>query len=164
MTAHRLTWTDERSHTVKELVSLCEEWQGYLRMVDWCVEVRLTPQSELQSHTAMGECEIKRQLKQALIKIVTKEEYLRDGQKFCPQTYDAELTLVHELLHIQFDCVSPYNKKSFDPRSLRVAEFESAIELTAQALVVLKRSGEKPKMEDFARALDGHGLPATISE
>jgi hypothetical protein len=97
-------------------------WQRQLRLQGWDIEVTEVPAYLIDK---LGQCMTVENTRRARIQIAVDE----DG-KPCD---DAEMTLVHELLHVSFPGVD-------DGRSS--TRQEQAIEATAQALVRLNR-GER---------------------
>lgn len=120
--------------TQEQLEALCREWQGILRLQDWRVFLRKTRARDMSNPDHQGECEWVLSRKEAYISLLDPVDYPPDAIE--PQ--DEELTLVHELMHLHF---APFwtDKGEDDPERIAM---EQAIELTAQALVRLKRNGE----------------------
>lgn len=123
--------------TNSKLQKLTNKWKKILRIQDWRTNVNFAaPEGFESSKTAIGECRVCPQLKQATINI-KNEQYLVDES---PMNRDIENTLVHELLHIYFDPMTaivfdahddPAEARS-DPRMLII---EQAVEQLSLALV-----------------------------
>lgn len=110
------------------LETLCVTWQKILRLQDWSITVRLVERSELPD--ASGHADFLANNKRALIKVIKEEKYDED---ICMEPYDGELILVHEMLHIQFNDVDKEGSPAY----------EAAIDLTASALVALRRANAR---------------------
>jgi hypothetical protein len=108
-----------------ELESLCVEWQKVLRLQDWIVDVEIH-----YNNSKCATCDTVTNRKLALIRMCHPDA-LSD-----PDDKDYEATLVHELMHIgcdMFDGKIPRDTAEW-------ASYEQMIDLTANALVSLKRS------------------------
>ena len=120
--------------TLAEAVSLCAEWQKILRLQDWVVEVKIARGNGIDlSPACMGDVTSNPKRKMALIKLLDPNDW--DRNIMVPQ--DMEVTLVHELLHLQcrgFD----YLIKDDSPED---TGYEQMIILTSHALVYLRRAG-----------------------
>lgn len=107
------------------LESLCVTWQRILRLQDWSITVKQVERAELPD--ASGHADFLPNNKRAIIKIIKEEKY---DEEACMEPYDGELILVHELLHVQYCEVDKENSPAY----------EAAIDLTASALVALRRA------------------------
>ena len=122
--------------TIDELQTLCDEWQKTLRISDWNINLNIVRQVTMPAD-AEGHCKTYRTLKYATISVLDPVDYDIDGYRKETQVqHDMERTLVHELLHVQFDLAI------MDAEKMDMTAFEQAIDLTAWGLVNLKR---KPK-------------------
>ncbi len=120
---------------------LLNEWQERLGLQDWTIVLRYNCKfSDLATEDSIGETLWSNTIKNATIKIVSKEEYGND--RTLP--YDFEKTLVHELLHIKFGLIdimnNGYESKVVD--ELR----HQLIDDLARALVMAKRRRNKKKI------------------
>lgn len=120
---------------------LLNEWQERLGLQDWAIVLRYNCKfSDLDTEDSIGETLWSNTIKNATIRIVSKEEYGND--RTLP--YDFEKTLVHELLHIKFGLIdimnSGYESKVVD--ELR----HQLIDDLARALVMAKRRRNKKKI------------------
>jgi hypothetical protein len=109
---------------------LLAEWQKTLKLRDWDIAVEV-PEKNIESQ---GSCLFYPSVRQARITLC----HPRYKPKETITLWDMEVTIVHELLHVKFNCV-PLNKGE-----THLNEFEAAIDGTAQILVNLKRAGIKP--------------------
>ena len=116
------------TYNQEELMDLCTEWQDVLAINDWEIGVAIN-ENKLKEQRKLGEVSYTSETAQALISILHPDNY-----PDVPFPYDMEKTLVHELLHLRFASVAP--KKEHSTKGIA---FERAIELTAKALVNLKR-------------------------
>ena len=120
---------------------LLNEWQERLGLQDWAIVLRYNCKfSDLDTEDSIGETLWSNTIKNATIRIVSKEEYGND--RTLP--YDFEKTLVHELLHIKFGLIdimnNGYESKVVD--ELR----HQLIDDLARALVMAKRRRNKKKI------------------
>lgn len=120
---------------------LLNEWQERLGLQDWVIVLRYNCKfSDLDTEDSIGETLWANTIKNATIRIVSKEEYGND--RTLP--YDFEKTLVHELLHIKFGLIdivnSGYESKVVD--ELR----HQLIDDLARALVMAKRRRNQKKI------------------
>lgn len=120
---------------------LLNEWQERLGLQDWAIVLRYNCKfSDLDTEDSIGETLWSNTIKNATIRIVSKEEYGND--RTLP--FDFEKTLVHELLHIKFGLIdimnSGYESKVVD--ELR----HQLIDDLARALVMAKRRRNKKKI------------------
>lgn len=114
----------------EELLVLGEEWKKLLRVQDWETTIHLVPPEEMEE--SAGHFIPFVALKGAKIEIA-------DPAKLEPGDFrwDAELSLVHELIHChtaQFD-----NTMSGTLKGARNLALEQMVEILASALVNLKR-------------------------
>jgi len=121
--------------TEVELQHLLAYWQPRLRLADWAVTVQLVTTREIGDHTINGTCDPLLQQKVARIQILRPEDH--PDNSFLP--YDAERSLVHELLHCWAVPFEPENQQSLAYTSL-----EQMLNALARALVELKRQGGQP--------------------
>lgn len=119
--------------TQKQLEVLLAEWQAALRLLDWAISARFVKATELDGG-ALAQCRYTLERKIATIKILRPKR----GPDDSPHPRDPESDLVHELLHVHF---APFEPQSWEsPKGIAI---EQAIDLIAEALVKLKRSGKK---------------------
>lgn len=123
-----MPWRGGDSVSQQELEELCREWQRILRVQDWDVKVRFARVFEIDG--ADGRTSYQRSTKTANIRICD----LGDEDKSRAHLQDAEQTLVHELLHLHHAGIDDFTGAAN-------MVFEQAIDLTAWALVNLKRGG-----------------------
>lgn len=119
--------------TQEQLDKKLKVWQRRMRLQDWTIRVSLSPKWDKGSGTTFGQCWPDRRNKQAEIKILRPEDYDPDDNIVA---YDAEQTLVHELIHVQFTGTEPANKAP------EAELYETAVEQMATALVnIFRRKG-----------------------
>lgn len=114
----------------QQLQSLCQEWQKTLRLAEWDIKVEFAPAKEMPSFNHFGFVRWETAEKAADIKIVFEE----DATRIALRPYDAELILVHELLHILWSALDRWQQGSMEEDHQ-----EFAINATAGALIKLKR-------------------------
>jgi hypothetical protein len=80
--------------TAQEAIALLPEWQKRLRLMDWTIQADATDQRD---ECGGGKTNFHAKYKDARILILNPDKYLPEwlGSR------DPEVTLVHELLHIQ---------------------------------------------------------------
>ena len=127
-------------YSEEELNELCKEWQKILRLQDWKGKVYVVHCKDIDCIAFINP-----QIKDYTFEIkISDEKSLRENKYlFANDEYDMMVSLVHELLHLHFECVQPkvYNsKKDYTKKYLN---FDRGIELTAQALVNLYRKNKK---------------------
>lgn len=115
-----------------DLDALLAYWQPVLGLTSWAVCVIYARQSDpilYDDHMFYsGRCEMVRQRQQADITI------LEPGDQTSRRGADVEQTLVHELLHLHFDAVSP------EKGTEQHIQFEIAINALALGFVRVKRA------------------------
>lgn len=106
-------------------------WQEKLGLKDWRISVRLVDGEEIDD---IGDCKVYREDRLALIRIQHPESVSgKTGwHKSFPDLFNAEKTLVHELLHIHFDGLMEQDAEDHE----RVAQ-EQAINSITNALYSL---------------------------
>lgn len=106
------------------------EWQERLRLQDWSIKIAVVPHTRTGS---LGSARMHAKYKGAEIEIMNPA--FIDPAIIC--NTDVEVTLVHELLHLQGGALTEY----LEDEKLRWYhdEMERLVELTAIALVKLKR-------------------------
>lgn len=114
--------------TEKQIQKLCFEWQKVLRLSDWYVTVRFVPVKEMNSTSHLGMASYCRNHKIAKIKIILERDY--DDNSVTP--YDAERTLIHELIHLHLA------HNGIDYEDARNAEQEQAINALTDAFITVK--------------------------
>ena len=121
--------------TLQELQDLSAWWQNRLELQDWRIHVRFVRGRHLMQHDyCAADIEWVNEHKYAFISIRTEDDYrdqFPDTSAAIP--YDAERSLVHELLHIH---TRAWETKQDSPES--IAE-EQAINALARTLVAMKR-------------------------
>ena len=123
----RITKKLKDANTSFGIYRLLDFWQRELRLQDWDIVVKLKPLSEMPD--CRGETKYQLLKKQAIICLLDPNE--GDGNTDFP--YDAEITLVHELLHLHFV------DGSQTPEECPVV-FEQGITAVSESLVKLKRA------------------------
>ncbi|HEX4275810.1 MAG TPA: SprT-like domain-containing protein [Bryobacteraceae bacterium] len=108
----------------QELEELCRQWQQVLRLLDWKITVRIRRMRDMDE--CFGRARVRHRFKEADVEIADAVDR-GDAQP------DLEQTLVHELIHLHFHLATPEGGDS-------LCVFEQGIDLTAWALVNLKRS------------------------
>lgn len=135
--------------TVPEAFELLPYWQKRLRLQDWTIRCVVVEQTE---NNPAGKVNQLSDYKDAVITIL-------DPAKI-PTTWlgnnDPEVTLVHELLHLQAEALNGFlNEK----RNSRYAnDYERLVELTAIALVTLRRGSEQLTAERDQALNDDRGV------
>jgi hypothetical protein len=114
-------------------VELLRQWKTRLRLDDWDITIEFSKHMD-----GLGECRMAAKYKQARIKMKDPEFIDPDGLTI----RDPEVTLVHELLHVQAGQLTEFLGRSENERWHD--EMERVVELTAIALVNLRRNGERP--------------------
>lgn len=109
--------------TNSDLSDLCAKWQKILRLQDWKINVHLCRMRDIDD--AYGLTKTRNYFKEADIKIAE----VIDRMDADP---DIEQTLVHELIHLHFAQLTT-------PEGYGLTIFENGIDLTAWALINLKR-------------------------
>lgn len=115
--------------TPEELQSKLEQWQKRLRLSDWDVTVQMVSALDMNHTSCWGQVRWDLNEKFADIKLVTPEDAGKQGGM---RSYDVEVTLVHELLHLHFAPLA-------DMDSIDGTAQEFAINAIAGALVKLAR-------------------------
>jgi hypothetical protein len=115
--------------TAEEAMALLPEWQERLRLRDWNIRISVSQRLE----GAMGDMRMVPKYKSAEIRLgdlgCVDPDSLANG--------DPEITLVHELLHVQAAFLTTFLRE--DANARYYDEMERLVELTASALVNLKR-------------------------
>lgn len=107
---------------------LLREWQVRLGLTDWRIWLQDgVDADEMELDGCTGSCTIQEANKTAIVQLLNPEEY---GERLFP--YDAEKTIVHELLHIKFSLVDGVS-------DLHERVLHQLIEEFARLLVRLKR-------------------------
>ncbi len=114
--------------TDHELKALLPEWQQRLRLQDWDVSLKFEKYSE-----GLGNVRMCAKYKSA--EIIIREPAFIDPDELGNK--DLEVTLVHELLHVQAGHLTHFLAEKQNDRYYD--EMERLVELTALALVKLKR-------------------------
>ncbi|KKL01084.1 hypothetical protein LCGC14_2627410 [marine sediment metagenome] len=82
----------------------CLMWQRRLSLVDWRIKVIVARLAQLGEGT-LGDCDITRVKRQAQIRLLDLRDVGGQQFHFDGESWDWELTLVHELLHLHIsDC------------------------------------------------------------
>lgn len=114
--------------TQEDAQARCGYWQTVLRLQDWDVRVTFCRRHDLKHGVARAEIDIYRR---AHVRIL---DPIDQNPEDWPVDRDVEVSLVHELLHLQFyDVAKP---KEDTPEDVAL---ERGIEATARALVQLSR-------------------------
>lgn len=122
---------------------LLNEWKERLGLQDWVIVVRYNCKFEdLDTSESVGETLWATSIKNATIRIVSKEEYGDD--RTLP--FDFEKILVHELLHCKFSILDVFNG-SYESKVLEETRHQLIDDL-ARALVMAKRGETKRKLEN----------------
>jgi hypothetical protein len=117
--------------TLNQLAVLCKNWQSVLRLKDWDIKVGFSTRNEMVEG-ARGLCIPEIETKTAIIRVLEEKCY-DDG----PWPYDAEETLIHELLHLHF------LPMKIQPDTAENTAQEQAINLISAALVELKKVAKR---------------------
>lgn len=113
----------------------CGRWQRELRLQDWDVFIEIARQRHVGEAT-MGDCTRAKSKRLAKIRLLDPRDI--DGQDMMmpAEAYDWELTLVHELLHLQLHDAFP---KGYPDGRVEELAIERAIDATSKALLRLSR-------------------------
>ena len=118
--------------------AVCRRWQYELRLEDWDVTIEIARLKDLGDCT-MGDCTRAKMKRIAKIRLLDQRDI--DGQDMITppaESRDWEMTLVHELLHLQLhDAFS----KGYPGGGAEELAIERAIDATSKALVRLARGG-----------------------
>lgn len=123
--------------TDAELQDALYFWQRVLRLQDWQITAHFVDSQEIQGNR--GHSHVHEDSMQCVIRIL-RPEGLDQTSRFYKDfgdTYDPELTLIHELLHIPLHMVFRE-----EPGEHETAMQEQAIERIAGALYSLKKRAE----------------------
>lgn len=117
----------------KDVNPFIDKWKDILGLQDWTIKFTIRPKDHL---TQPGQAEIFIQpvLKQALIYLVRKEDFLNEYFD-----NDQEAALVHELLHIIFNPFMPDEEKDETKFEL----WHQALNTMAVKLLALEREKSK---------------------
>lgn len=119
---------DFKVMTQKQLETRLKFWQKVLRLQDWSIAVSLVPSEDIEG--AHGMCNYVTTRKAAVIRVMRHSDW-KEGE----MPYDADQTLVHELLHLHFALFAAEG----DEDSLFNTVQEQAVDLIADALVLIYR-------------------------
>lgn len=124
----------------KKIEELLEEWQNRLGLQDWAICLRYDCKpDDLQLEDCSGETQWSTSIKDACIKIVSKE-YCED--RIC--NYDFEQILVHELLHLKFGLLDIGNN-SYESKVTEEVRHQLIDDL-ARAFIMTKRNEQKREL------------------
>jgi hypothetical protein len=141
--------------TIEELRDRCVYWQKRLRLQDWDVRLSLVRQWEVPND--FGTCDPCVSKKIATLKILDR---IDEGDPSDIEAYDAEKTLVHELLHMHFAAFA-----ATDDTPEETAQHQ-VIHALSHALVTLERERfgpatvtpkPEPQVADMLVAIQGNG-------
>lgn len=116
------------------LAARCEYWQRVLRLQDWDVRLDIARMADLGVGT-LGECDPSAVKRQAKITLLDERDLGPQKFWFDGESWDWEITLVHELLHLHLHDV--VGKDYQTPAGLAA---ERAIHAISKALVALERA------------------------
>lgn len=121
--------------TLEALRDRCEYWQRILRLQDWDVDLEIVRQRVVGRDT-MGDCTRATLKRVARIRILDPRDI--DGQDMMTpaEAHDWELTLVHELLHLELHDAFP---KGWPDGGAEELAMERAIDALSKGLVRLER-------------------------
>jgi hypothetical protein len=117
--------------TSADLDAILAEWRDRLGLRNWDIKIKWARQADLTSESCEGDVNYSRDSMKATIRILSEQDWYN-----LPFGLDPERTVCHELLHLLWGAVGPENGTETH------VQFEQAINITAAALVALKR-GEK---------------------
>lgn len=121
---------------------LLNEWQERLGLQDWVIVLRYNCKfSDLETQDSIAETLWRTTIKNATIRIISKEEYGTD--RTLP--FDFEKTLVHELLHIKFGLLDVMDR-TYESKVVDELRHQLVDDL-ARALVMAKRGETKRVLE-----------------
>lgn len=115
--------------TNEELQGLLDYWQNELRLRDWDITARFVRVHEVRDTGQRGGIRWEATFRKASVRLIIPDDY--DPSAIVP--YDAEQTLVRELLHL--------HTYRFSPDEIDEDE-ETALNVLASALVRLKRNAK----------------------
>ena len=124
--------------------SLCKAlifWKARLRLMDWQIQTSIARCHVLGSGTLGDTTFGPPGKRQAKIQLLDQRDVDGQGFWFDGETWDWELSLVHELLHVHTTDIWPSGRpKPDDP--VRIAE-ERAVDVISKALVGLARQRKR---------------------
>jgi hypothetical protein len=109
-----------------DLASLLTKWQRILRLQDWEIKVEWARHFDMLPDS-QGQVKAINAHKTAYIKILDRAD-LADPAKACSSAEEAEVTLVHELLHLHFSLIDGFSGTDN-------VLYEQAISTIAKALI-----------------------------
>lgn len=121
--------------TQAKLEQWMRRWQKILRLEDWDIKVFLRREYEISANGASGCCDYELTKKCGAIQILSPTDY--HPRAVHPD--DAEVTLVHELIHFHF---APFfvTANDEDEENQISNAMEVAIDTLARALIALDRA------------------------
>lgn len=109
-------------------------WQDILALRDWAIGIRVCRHWEMEDHTAVAQCEVYLDRKDAIISVLHPTDLLGLTNRFLNgEEADYDISLVHELLHLHF---APFDT---DDAQHEVA-YEQAINAISRGIVRLYRT------------------------
>ena len=123
----------------KQLRIRCEYWQEILFMQEWTIQIRLLKGSNAALRGPSGRCITNWNHRSADIVIERVEDY-KEWDTIA--LYDAELILLHEILHIKWNQVTDAMRKH-DKSDALDEDMEWAIESCAKAMLILDRKTKR---------------------
>jgi hypothetical protein len=121
--------------TQEELVEATALWQARLRLVDWDIHAKVKRERDMEAKGRGGEMLVQLTSRTAWLTLLDRNDLDPDYARL----NDAEVTLVHELLHIYTE---PLEIPEHGPK--HIAE-ETMLEMVSRALVAAYRSGGDPE-------------------
>lgn len=118
--------------TQANIEKLVKKWQKYLRLQDWDIRVVLHNQFE-----CVAEIHQKTNSREAVLNIREAPLASKRTGAWMPTDDDYEISIVHELLHLQFWITV----EEFYGKKKATREMEKAVDTMAKVLVNLKRNG-----------------------
>ena len=152
----------ERLYTLEELKPVCDTWQKRLRLQDWDIELIMTDDfkkfgnalawSRVNAHANLAEITMPNQ---SIVKLLEWRP---------TEPPDMLFLLLHELLHIHFDAIFPYQKRPHYNEHTEDAA-ETAIDMIAKTLLnlhdELEEANERQTIsKEATEPADGVTVPA----
>ena len=106
-----------------------KEWQERLYLNDWIIELKLVDPDEIPDERGHNWFFFEKQISRVWLAKLT--DILRTTADKCYQ----EITLVHELLHLKFNCIE--NEDTYEGKFLELHEHQ-LIEQMARSLIMAK--------------------------
>jgi len=126
---------DNSNVTLQQLEEMCEYWKVQLGIADWAVEIKMIAQMDMNEN-GVAECSWILSRRIGFIKYSTPE-----SRSVITLPDDAEMSLVHEMLHLVFGAWHDHVENCCRMSQVEVRVCcEQPIEQLSETLVLLRRS------------------------